>query len=160
MIKGYGEFIKRNRLASGYKRQSMLADVSGISAPTISRIEKEIHLPDVKTLRTFSSFFKTTTFIELLVACGYLTENDIKENAAPTIDLSDENRLDTYRLTLGDQVLITNYEELKSLFDDKPIVDLSNEYTLTNYKVVVDGQEIIAEDIRVFLNYIRLNRLK
>jgi transcriptional regulator with XRE-family HTH domain len=68
---GYGEFIKRNRIASGFTRQVQLADKSGITPATISRIEKELQKPSVETLRELAPFLTSTTYAELMVVCGY-----------------------------------------------------------------------------------------
>jgi transcriptional regulator with XRE-family HTH domain len=75
MTEGYGDFIKKHRLLSGFKSQRMLADNTGISSATISRIEKEIHKPEVRTLRTLSLYLTTTTFETLMEVCGYSEYN-------------------------------------------------------------------------------------
>lgn len=67
----YGEFIREQRVKSGYKSQRKLADKSGISSATISRIESEIQKPEVETLRDLSKYLTSTTFKELMNICGY-----------------------------------------------------------------------------------------
>jgi transcriptional regulator with XRE-family HTH domain len=82
----YGEFIKKHRLLSGYKRQNQLSKVSGISAATLSRIEKEIQLPEVRTLRALSLCLHTTSFEELMSVCGY-GELELSHEETPPLDI-------------------------------------------------------------------------
>lgn len=79
MKEGYGEFIRRHRITSGYKSQRRLAEKTGISSATISRIESEIQVPEVRTLQTLSEFLETTSFVELMVVCGYWNEDELLE---------------------------------------------------------------------------------
>jgi transcriptional regulator with XRE-family HTH domain len=126
--KGYGDFIRKHRLGSGYKSQRRLADKSGISAATISRIESEIQKPEVSTLQTLAQFLETTSYVELMVVCGYwdkdelLEEVQIKEISVPydietkkpstteedfieSIDLSDEDLFEQFDLQIDNQSL-------------------------------------------------------
>lgn len=162
MAEGYGEFIRRHRQASGYKRQNVFSKMTGISQATISRIEKEIQKPEVRTLKTLAPFLKSTTYIELLKVCDYWSEIELEEKEkkkyCPSIDLGDENTFDKYQLTIdGNEI---TYEDLKRLMDHRRIVDLSDEKTSNEYKVVVDGQEISAEEMKTLIYYIRMSRQK
>lgn len=73
---GYGEFIATHRERSGFKSQRQLAYRSGISPATISRIESEIQKPEYETLKTLAKHLSSTTFDQLLTACGYEDEED------------------------------------------------------------------------------------
>ncbi|MEB6550216.1 helix-turn-helix transcriptional regulator [Heyndrickxia sporothermodurans] len=58
---GYGYFIKKHRIESGFKSIRQLAERSGISSATISRIEREVQKPEVRTLETLSKHLKSTS---------------------------------------------------------------------------------------------------
>jgi transcriptional regulator with XRE-family HTH domain len=79
-MEGYGEFIKKHRIASGYKVLRRLADKSGISAATISRIENEIQKPEIRTLKTLAQYLETTSYVELMVVCGYWDKDELLED--------------------------------------------------------------------------------
>lgn len=162
MAEGYGEFIRRHRQASGYKRQNVFSKMTGISQATISRIEKEIQKPEVRTLKTLAPFLQSTTYIELLKVCDYWSEIELeekeKEKSGPSIDLCDENTFDQYQLTIDGKEI--TYEDLRQLMDHRRIVDLSDEKTVNDYKVVVDGQEVNADEMKIITNYIRVSRPK
>ncbi|TYS57896.1 helix-turn-helix domain-containing protein [Bacillus infantis] len=80
MKEGYGDFIRRNRIASGYTRQKELAEVSGISPATISRIEKEVQKPGVETLKELSKHLSSTSLKALLISCGYFEALEIEDS--------------------------------------------------------------------------------
>ncbi len=70
-LMGYGGFIRHHRLESGFKSQRQLAECTGISSATISRIEAEIQRPETETLLILSKHLKTTTFADLMEIAGY-----------------------------------------------------------------------------------------
>ncbi|WP_019536550.1 helix-turn-helix domain-containing protein [Paenibacillus ginsengihumi] len=76
---GFGKFIERHRIASGYKSQRRLADKTGISSATISRIEAEIQKPEPETLKILAKHLHTTSLVELMVVCGYWDEDELLE---------------------------------------------------------------------------------
>lgn len=78
--KNIGKYLARLRVASGYKSQRQLSQVSGISAATISRIESNIQIPQQNTLWRLAPYLKETSYMELLEACGYIVERDKIEN--------------------------------------------------------------------------------
>jgi transcriptional regulator with XRE-family HTH domain len=80
MMEGYGEFIRKHRIASGYKSQRRLADKCGISSATISRIEKEIQKPEARTLKTLAQYLETTSYVELMVVCGYWDKDELLDD--------------------------------------------------------------------------------
>lgn len=117
-MNGYGEFIKRHRIASGFKSLRKLADKSGISSATISRIENEIQVPEVRTLKALSEYLETTSYVELMVKCGYWDQDELldelnedpKENVnekefIKEINLTDEELLKQFDLQLDGKSL-------------------------------------------------------
>ncbi|MBU8567601.1 helix-turn-helix transcriptional regulator [Virgibacillus pantothenticus] len=76
MEKDIGKFIAEHRKESGFKSQRQLAEKSGISAATISRIESNTQRPNPETLKTLSRYLKTTSYQELMIIAGYWEEND------------------------------------------------------------------------------------
>jgi transcriptional regulator with XRE-family HTH domain len=73
---GYGDFIKKHRLTSGFRNKKSLAEKTGISAATISRIEREIQKPEVRTLATLAKELYTTSFHELMQVCNYTSKDE------------------------------------------------------------------------------------
>ncbi|WP_165921189.1 helix-turn-helix domain-containing protein [Paenibacillus albiflavus] len=79
---GYGEFIKQHRLESGFKSQRQLADITGISSATLSRIEAEVQRPHIETLGILANHLHTTNLRELMDVSGYLEGlTDEKKNS-------------------------------------------------------------------------------
>lgn len=105
MQKGYGKFIKQHRIKSGFKIQKDLADVTEISAATISRIENGLNKPEVETLKELSRFLTSTTYEELMVACGYssgevhLNINEF-EKWKPVIEMFEEKGIEPEEILL------------------------------------------------------------
>lgn len=71
-----GEFIKNHRTLSGFKSQRELSRATNVSPATISRIEKGIQKPEVRTLRDLSKSLSTTSFKELMIISGYIASED------------------------------------------------------------------------------------
>lgn len=105
---GFGEFIQKHRIKSGYKSQRELARVSGISSATISRIENEIQKPEIDTLHVLSKYLKTTNINELMNACNY--KLDIENN---TIELTDSAIVQKLNITIDGQKI--NERELEGI---------------------------------------------
>lgn len=123
----FGEFIKKHRLASGYKSQRQLAEKSGVSRTTISRMEKEEQRPTVETLKELAPHLPTTSLVELMVVAGYwdkdeliepinieVPEKEFKEKKTPnsnekefvnSLELSDNQLLERFSLTLDGKKL-------------------------------------------------------
>ena len=123
----FGEFIKKHRLASGYKSQRQLAEKSGVSRTTISRMEKEEQRPTVETLKELAPHLPTTSLVELMVVAGYwdkdeliepinieVPEKEFKEKKTPnsnekefvnSLELSDDQLLERFSLTLDGKKL-------------------------------------------------------
>ncbi|WP_410769616.1 helix-turn-helix domain-containing protein [Fontibacillus sp. BL9] len=68
----FGEFLKDLRKRHGYKTQKQLADISGISQTTLSRIEAGIQRPQPETLRILAEHLRPYTYGELMEHAGYL----------------------------------------------------------------------------------------
>lgn len=113
---GFGEFIKRHRILSGFRKQSNLAHKSGLSAATISRIEKEIQVPEVKTLQQLALCLHSTTYKELMDVCGYSTEG-ISMNVQ-CIEISDNNSFMNLSL------------------DNEPLSEIELEYVISNLRMI------------------------
>jgi transcriptional regulator with XRE-family HTH domain len=120
----YGEFISKHRLLSGYKSQRRLADKSGISSATLSRIEAELQKPLPETLKQLAPFLTSTSLVELMVVCGYWDKEDLLDDesdlASPTTrnerefltktNLSDEELLEEFELLGIDGEKLTRQE--------------------------------------------------
>lgn len=69
--KTFGEFLKEIRIRYGYKTQKQLADISGISQTTLSRIEAGTQRPQPETLRVLAEYLRPYTYGELMEQAGY-----------------------------------------------------------------------------------------
>ncbi|WP_428909449.1 helix-turn-helix domain-containing protein [Niallia sp. Krafla_26] len=131
---GYGEFIKRHRKASGYKTMRQLAEKSGISVSTISRIEKEIQKPEARTLKALAEYLETTTYVELMVVCGYWEEDEL-------LDVVNEDP-----------------KEYKYEKEFVQKIDLSDEELMEQFDLKLDGKSLTEEEAKGLIAYIRTLR--
>ncbi|KYD04153.1 hypothetical protein B4102_3302 [Heyndrickxia sporothermodurans] len=164
----YGEFIKKHRIASGFKSQRRLAEKSGISAATISRIEKEIQKPEIRTLQTLAPYLETTSYVELMVVCGYWDEDELLEDIN-TNDIAVEKES-------GPKELVTEYNKIHSDYkveerqspyilskqktpsneeDFIEKIDLSDEELLKQFDLRIDGQKLTEAEAKGIIAYIR-----
>lgn len=136
MMEGYGEFIRKHRIASGYKSQRRLADKCGISSATISRIEKEIQKPEARTLKTLAQYLETTSYVELMVVCGYWDKDELLDDV--------------------------NYdpEEVKDEIDFVGKIELTDDEILTEFDFEIDGKRLSKEEAKGIIAYVRLLRMK
>lgn len=144
LTEGYGEFIKKHRLLSGFKNQRRLAEKTKISPATISRIEKEIQKPEANTLKVLSHYLTSTTLVELMVACGYWDEDELIENPDHINETSHDYNLGTKKETP-----LTNEEEF--LKD----IDLSDKEILEQFDLKVDGRSLSEEEAKGIIVYVR-----
>lgn len=132
----YGDFIKRHRILSGYKSQRRLAEKSGISNATISRIEANLHLPEVETLKQLAPYLTSTSLVELMVVCGYWDEDELLE------DLNEGQNKSKY---------INTKNERGFLHD----IDLSDEELLKRFDIKIDGKSLSKEEAQGIIAYVR-----
>ncbi|MCE3203504.1 helix-turn-helix domain-containing protein [Paenibacillus sonchi] len=71
--KKISDVVREARLAKGYKKQKDLAEVSGISAATLSRIENNIHVPTTETLQKLAQFLDLD-YSELMYYAGHISK--------------------------------------------------------------------------------------
>jgi transcriptional regulator with XRE-family HTH domain len=88
--KDYGKFIEHHRVASGFKSQRRLAEKTGISSATISRIEAGIQRPEPETLKTLAKYLHSTSLVELMVVCGYWDEDELLEPIDTDLNVKNE----------------------------------------------------------------------
>ncbi len=135
---GYGEFIKKHRIASGFKSQRRLADKSGVSTATISRIESEIQVPEARTIKTLAEYLTSTSYVELMVVCGYWDKDELLEDIVKDPE-----------------------EPKKSPSIEKDFVkdiDLSDDAILSAYNFKIDGMKLTDEEAKGIIAYVRATR--
>jgi transcriptional regulator with XRE-family HTH domain len=71
-LKKFGEYFAFVRKQEGYKSQRDLADKSGISNATISRIESGSNRVTPEVLRDLADCFNHVTYEQLMMSAGYL----------------------------------------------------------------------------------------
>ncbi|WP_157805595.1 helix-turn-helix domain-containing protein [Bacillus sp. mrc49] len=154
MNKGYGEFIKRNRIASGFTKQVQLAEKSGITAATISRIEKEIQKPSMETLKELARFLTSTSYVELMVACGYWDKEELLEE---TYVFSNEKPLIVKENSSGYVSKSKKPSPVENDFIEN--IDLSDDELLKQFNVQIDGMDLTEDETKGIIAYIRSLRL-
>lgn len=141
---GYGDFIKKHRIASGYKSQRALAEKSGISNASISRMEQELHKPEKRTVQTLAEYLPSTSYVELMVVCGYWSEDELLED----IVKDPEPPKPATRIEIKETPTPFAEELVKSL-------DLSDEELLKQFDLKIDGQHLTKEETQGIIAYIR-----
>lgn len=133
MKRDIGAFIQHHRIKSGYRSQRGLANESGISAATISRIEKNIQKPNPETLKELAKYLKSTSLVELMVVAGYWDEEELLE----PIDLDKEE---------------TPFQNEKEFVEK---LELSDEELLNKYELELDGKKLTEEEAKGVIAYLR-----
>lgn len=84
----FGKFLKQLRIYHGYRTQKQLADKSGISQTTLSRIEAGLQKPFPDTLKILAQYLPSHTYGELMAKAGYFDEltSATHSNGNPTED--------------------------------------------------------------------------
>lgn len=140
MESGFGKFIERHRIASGYKSQRKLADATGISSATISRIESEEQRPQPETLQILSKYLKTTSYVELMFVCGYWDKDEL--------------------LTpINDAVIKetpSQYDDTEKEFIKK--INLSDDEILGQFRLMIDGRELSDQEAKSVIAFVRTLR--
>ncbi|WP_258832837.1 helix-turn-helix domain-containing protein [Peribacillus frigoritolerans] len=152
MNMGYGEFIKRNRIASGFTKQVQLAEKSGITAATISRIEKEIQKPSMETLKELARFLTSTSYVELMVACGYWDEEELLEEPSKPEGATTVNE---------PYIPYASKPKKPSPAEDDFIanIDLSDDELLKQFNFQIDGMNLTEDETKGIIAYVRSLRL-
>lgn len=70
-MSSFGDYLKELRKKHGFKTQKQLADISGISQTTLSRIEAGLQKPQPDTLKILAQHLSPTTYGELMDRAGY-----------------------------------------------------------------------------------------
>lgn len=111
-LKLFAEWFKMMRIQSGYKTQKDLADMSGVSRATISRVEAGLQKPDPDTLTNVSVFMTATTYEELMLKAGYLKDNSQNQEADTPPWATYKDKRDFKKMLEEDEVV---------MFDGVPI---------------------------------------
>ncbi|MCM3456559.1 helix-turn-helix domain-containing protein [Heyndrickxia oleronia] len=159
-MESYGEFIKKHRILSGFKSQRRLAEKSGISAATISRIESEIQKPEVRTLQTLAHYLDSTSFVELMVVCGYWDEDQLLENSDEepkgveliSAYLKKQAAWESKKLEEKE----TNETHNEQEFIEK--INLTNEEIMKQFELEIDGESLSEEETKGIIAYVRALR--
>lgn len=136
---GYGEFISKHRILSGYKSQRRLADKCGISSATISRIEDEKQKPQPETLKQLAPFLTSTSLVELMVVCGYWDKEDLLDDEADLANIK-------YTNTANEIEFLTK-------------INLPDEELLKEFELLgIDGEKLTRDEAQGIIAYVRTLR--
>lgn len=165
---GYGAFIRKHRLASGYKSQRALAEKTGINHATISRIEKSEQMPEKRTLQTLADYLTTTSYVELMVICGHWDDEELLEpiNEKVFIETSLYNEKNIDGRSNGNankqtqpigKVNGNNNKETPTSNEEEFMrnIDLSDEEIIKKFNIKIDGRSLNELETQGLLAYIR-----
>lgn len=119
----FGEFLKDLRIRHGYKTQKQLAEVSGISQTTLSRIEAGNQRPQPETLRILAEHLRPYTFGQLMEQAGYF-EGLNSSDRNFVVDLFDEE--EDFELETNIRRVVDSISK-EGKFNDNVIVFLKTE---------------------------------
>lgn len=142
MTEEYSLFFKEHRIRSGFKSQRQLSDKSGVSQTTISRLERGDQKPSIETLKELTPYLTSTSYAEMLLACGYWDE-----------DISDE--LEDLREDIKTKKFIKKLD-----FDNEEMFENTIEELLKEYKIRIGGENLSKEDAKKMINFIKEEKLK
>lgn len=168
--KNFGSFLKEIRLSYGYKTQKQLADVSGISQTTLSRIEAGTQRPQPETLRILAEHLRPYTYGELMERAGYF-EGLPDEDRSFVVELFDESEqidLDNRIFKSIESISVNDrfsdasipflMSELGSLFESEGWTDI--EYTPYQIKQLIKELDSNIEYKKIILDsLIRVQKL-
>lgn len=143
----YGHFIKRNRIASGYRTKRELAEATGISESTISRMEAGKNRPSPENIELLAKALHTTSVTELMVVCGYWDENTWQNSEIGVVYKTGGDE--------GDQIKETPSSNAKEFLER---IELSDEELVSQFGITVDGIELSEKEMKKILAIIRLDR--
>lgn len=142
--KAFGEFLKELRKRYGYKTQKQLADASGISQTTLSRIEAGTQRPQPETLRILAEHLRPYTYGELMEQAGYF-EGLPSEDKEFVMDLFDES--ESYEI---DRAIHKTIDKLttNSQFDEATVTFLQTELSSLFESEGWDDVEFVPAQIK------------
>ncbi|OCA84470.1 hypothetical protein A8F94_17385 [Bacillus sp. FJAT-27225] len=157
----FGSFIKHHRLASGFKKQADLARVTGITTATMSRIENEIHRPDLDTVKRLAKHLNSTSYVELMVACGYWDKEELLD-----LDVSLVTGLDVSDISPSEVIEKISKDIKKKQYEDKKntpqneveflnSLDLTDQELKEKFDLKIDGQTLTEQETAGIIAYIR-----
>lgn len=168
----FGDYFRRLRRARGFKSQKLLAEASGVSQATISRIEEGSQKPQDDTLRSLSKTLGVK-YLDLIEASndfdGLQGEkvNEMRSRYSLHESLDDElERLlvvigDGGRFQERDKFYISGLLDGIDLFDSKK--NFYDYYTPKRVAIELSGYDSIefkAETIESLKKYIKTNNIK
>lgn len=132
-----GAFIEKHRKASGYNSQRQLAEKTGISSATISRIEAGVQKPNPDTLKVLSKHLSSTSYVELMVVAGYWLEEDLLE----PLDKNELNKIER-----------TPSQKEKEFLGK---LELTDDKLLKEFELTLDGEKLSEEEAKGVIAYLR-----
>lgn len=155
---GFGDYFRRLRRSKGFKSQKILAEKSGVSQATISRIEDGTQKPLPETLLLLADALNSSA-IELLVRSGYLSGNDADKKIQRNIYFSalqkDGVRDIKNNLTIGGkEFLIDPKNELEKLLSENKPPGVNTDNFLFESEKLINGIHSLAdqEELGDYLN--------
>ncbi|MEK5171791.1 LexA family transcriptional regulator [Heyndrickxia sp. FSL W8-0496] len=139
----FGDFFRRLRRSKGFKSQKSLAELSGVSQTTISRIEDGSQNPTPETLKLLAKVLKVSNF-DLMALAGHYDEEDLLDPLHVIKDeMIPEDKLDS------NNVQKPNNIEYKKIEDQQRIPVLG--YVAAGIPIErsehIEGYELVEQEI-------------
>ncbi|WDL96898.1 helix-turn-helix domain-containing protein [Alicyclobacillus sp. ALC3] len=160
----FGTYLSELRVRYGFRTQKQLAEATGVSQATLSRIEAGAQRPTPDTLRLLAEQLRPVTYGELMQRAGYF--DGVETEDWETDDIIDENDLD-YRLRavirslasggeFPEAVVESLVQELASMFESE---EWDVPYTVSGFEQLL--REIDTEYKKlIFSALVRVKKLQ
>lgn len=147
----FGDFFRKLRKARGFKSQKDLAEATGISQASISRIENNSQTPETDTLKVFAKILNYP-YADLMVRAGYWDEEDMLGEEIQTggnlVDIYINKHKKEDSITKESRSKNSSVEFIRSL-------SLEDEDLLKKFELKLDGKPLTEEEAKGVIAYLR-----
>lgn len=142
----FGDFFRRLRRAKGFKAQKRLAELSGVSQTTISRIEDGSQVPTPETLKALAKVLDVAVF-DLMAVAGHYDEEDLLEPISVTKqDLLTKSKATYKRSNNPVSLPLTNTIELED-FTRAPVLGFIAAGTPIERSEYIESYELVESSL-------------
>lgn len=135
---GFGDFFRRLRRSRGFKTQKQLAQESGVSQTTLSRIEDGTQIPLPDTLKILASKLNAS-HMDLMVLAGHWDESDLGRSVDKEKIISGEFQINEKK-SLFEEIKNDLQSETNQYYLEKLKCDM--EFTIRESGVSLDEEKI------------------
>lgn len=144
-----GDLISKLRLENGFTTKKELADAAGVSAASLTRIERNDQIPTPDTLKKLSSPLNTT-YGELMSAAGYFEGVSEQQEDYLTNFMNENEVLDNRVFTLIEEII--KYKKYAKNIELNALNILKDEYEERS-KISRDIDDIYLKNVYIQGDY-------